>query len=447
MPARLDAVVKKSRVAYNSWSALSGIERGRKLLRVAEILRQRTDELALADSKDTNVCLSEVKEGNIPFAIDAFEFYGCLAQTAMTGTHMDLPHGGGGPNSFGYCRRESLGVCGAIGAWNYPTMIAAWKTAPALACGNTLVYKPSEFSPASAHLLGDILREAGVPEDVYQVVEGGGELGDALCRAPGIAKISFTGSVPTGKKVAAACAETLKHNTLELGGKSPFVIFEDADIDKAVDAAILANFCNTGQCCSNGSRVFVHADIIDEFEAALKKKIESDIVVGSPLDPATTMGPVIHRQHFDKVMAFIEASRADASCRFVTDQSTATYDSSSLIISPTVIHADSDEALVVREEVFGPVMAVLPFTSESEVIARANDTIYGLAAGVMTKDVSRAHRVAKQLDAGTLFVNNYNIYPMEMPFGPFKQSGYGKECGTQAIQSYTRIKSVFVDAE
>jgi betaine-aldehyde dehydrogenase len=339
-----------------------------------------------------------------------------------------------------------LGVCAGIGAWNYPIQIACWKSAPALACGNAMVFKPSELTPLTAMELAAVFTEAGLPDGVFNVVHGRGPVGAALARHPGIAKISLTGSVPTGKRVMAASADTLKAVTLELGGKSPLLVFEDADLDNAVSAALLANFYTQGEVCSNGTRVFVHRDLHDRFVDALRTRTEK-LRIGDPLDPATDVGALVSEAHLQKVLGYIDAgiaAGAHAVCGGRRATGTDVLDRG-WFVEPTIFTGCTDDMSIVREEIFGPVMSVLPFATEDEAVTRANATEFGLAAGVFTRDLARGHRVAAALEAGIVWVNTYNLTPIEVPFGGAKQSGIGRENGLAALEHYTQRKTVYVE--
>jgi betaine-aldehyde dehydrogenase len=357
----------------------------------------------------------------------------------LTGQHIPL-----GPQAFAYTRREPLGVCAGIGAWNYPLQIACWKSAPALACGNAMVFKPAELTPLTAPKLAEIYAEAGLPAGVFNVVQGHAETGRAMTRHPGIAKVSLTGEVGTGKAVMADAAGTLKQVTMELGGKSPLIVFEDAQLDNAVGGALLGNFYSQGEICSNGTRVFVQRSVLEPFLARLKARTER-MVVGDPLDPATHVGPLISRAHMEKVLGHVEAGLR-AGARLVTGGRRVEEGACGRgwYVAPTVFADCTDDMPIVREEIFGPVMTVLVFDGEEEVVARANATSFGLAAGVFTRDLARAHRVVAALEAGTCWINAYNVTPVEMPFGGYKQSGLGRENGHAAIEHYTQVKSVYV---
>ncbi|HEY0270210.1 MAG TPA: betaine-aldehyde dehydrogenase [Sphingomonas sp.] len=437
-PAELEAKIARAKAGQAIWAALMPVERGRVLRRTADLLRARNGELARLETRNTGKPIQETEAVDVLSGADALEYYAGVAAT-IAGQHLDL-----GAAAFGYTRREPLGIVAGIGAWNYPLQIACWKAAPALACGNAMLFKPAEQTPLTAAVLEDIFREAGLPEGVFQVVQGHGDLGRAMIEHRDIAKVSLTGSVPTGRAVMAAAAKGLKAVTLELGGKSPLIVFEDADIDNAVSGAMLANFYSSGQVCSNGTRVFVQRPILDRFLERLTERT-ARLRIGDPLDPATQIGPLVSAAQMDLVLGHIarakrEGVRLIAGGRRLTEGVLA----HGFFVEPTIFAAADDSAAIVRDEVFGPVMTVLAFDGEEEVIARANDSEFGLAAGVFTQDITRAHRVIARLDAGTCWINQYNVTPVEMPFGGVKSSGIGRENGLAAIEHYTRIKSVYV---
>ncbi|MCW6533446.1 betaine-aldehyde dehydrogenase [Sphingomonas lycopersici] len=437
----VDAAVVRAAAAQRQWARLTGTERGRILRRAVDLLRARNDELAQLETRDTGKPIQETSVVDVASGGDCIEYFAGVAAT-IAGEHIDL-----GPAAFGYTRREPLGVTAGIGAWNYPIQIACWKSAPALACGNAMIFKPAELTPLTAIELEKIYLEAGCPEGLFQVVQGFAETGRLLTRHPGIAKVSLTGEVGTGRKVMADAAATLKQVTLELGGKSPLIVFDDADLDNAVSGALLGNFYSAGEVCSNGTRVFVQRGVIDDFLARLKARTEK-MIVGDPLDPATQIGALINTAHMEKVLGYI-ARGVEEGAEVLTggERVTAGALGKGAFVAPTVFTACTDEMAIVREEIFGPVMTVLPFDGEDEVVARANATEFGLAAGVFTRDLTCAHRVIAALEAGTCWINAYNITPIELPFGGYKQSGLGRENGRAAIEHYTRLKSVYVAME
>ncbi|GAB4067210.1 betaine-aldehyde dehydrogenase [Ancylobacter sonchi] len=437
--AEVEAAVAAARKGQKHWAAMTGAERGRILKRVADILRSRNDELARLETLDTGKPIQETGVVDVLSGADCLDYYAGLAAT-LAGEHVDLGHA-----AFGYTRREPLGVVAGIGAWNYPLQIACWKAAPALACGNAMIFKPAELTPLTAVKLMEIMREAGLPEGVFQVVQGFAETGRLLTRHPDIAKVSLTGEVGTGKKVMADASVTLKQVTLELGGKSPLIVFDDADLDDAVSGALLANFYSAGEVCSNGTRVFVQEGVRAAFLEKLVARVEK-MVVGDPLDPATQVGALISPPHMEKVLSYIARGRASGA-RLLTGGYRVIEGGldRGCFVAPTVFDGCRDDMAIVREEIFGPVMAVLSFEDESEVVARANDTRFGLAAGVFTRDLARAHRVIARLEAGTCWINHYNVTPIELPFGGVKQSGLGRENGKAAVEHYTQLKSVYVN--
>ncbi len=432
-PAVIDQALAAAADAQHEWAARPPVERGRVLRRAADILRVRNHELSVLETLDTGKPLQETLVADAASGADALEYFAGFAATV---TGQTIPLG----RDMAYTLREALGVCVGIGAWNYPMQIACWKAAPALAFGNAMVFKPSEVTPLSALALAEILQEAGLPDGLFNVVQGMGEVGAQLVTDPRVAKVSLTGSVPTGRKVYASAAQGIKSATMELGGKSPLIIFDDADLDNAVGAAMLANFYSAGQICSNGTRVFVHRSIKTAFLDKLAARAGA-IVLGDPLDEATQMGPLVSDGQLSKVLGYIDQGKAEGArlvCGGARVGSTGCY------VQPTVFADVTDEMVIAREEIFGPVMTVLDFDDEADVIARANATEYGLAAGVFTRDIMRGHRVVSQLQAGTCWINAYNLTPVEMPFGGVKASGVGRENGHAALEHYTRIKSVYL---
>ncbi|MGB8327363.1 MAG: betaine-aldehyde dehydrogenase [Steroidobacteraceae bacterium] len=436
--AEVDAAVARATLAQRAWAALTGAERGRILRRAADLLRQQNDELAELETRDTGKPIQETRVVDVVSGADCFEYYAGLAAT-IAGEHLDL-----GPAAFGYTRREPLGVVAGIGAWNYPLQIACWKTAPALTCGNAMIFKPAELTPLSAQRLEATLLAAGAPEGVFQVVQGYAETGQLLTRHPGIRKISLTGEVSTGRAVMRDAAATLKQVTLELGGKSPIIVFADANLDNAVAGALLGNFYSAGEVCSNGTRVFVERRVLGDFIERLVARTRA-LRVGDPLDPATQVGSLISQGHLEKVLGYVKTGLAAGARLLVGGQRrTEGALAKGCFVEPAVFDRCHDDMRIVREEIFGPVLCVLAFDDEVEVLRRANATEFGLSAGVFTADLTRAHRVIAGLQAGTCWINHYNVTPVELPFGGVKQSGLGRENGRAAIEHYTQLKSVYV---
>jgi betaine-aldehyde dehydrogenase len=434
----VNAAVRAAKNGQVIWAAMSGAERAKILRRTAEILRARNDELAELESRDTGKPIQETRVVDVVSGADCLEYFASLAQS-LSGEHLDL-----GTRAFGYTRREPLGVVAGIGAWNHPLQIACWKAAPALACGNAMLFKPAELTPLTAVKLAEIFLDAGLPRGVFQVVQGFAATGRLLSRHPDIRKVSLTGEVGTGKAVMGDAAQTLKNVTLELRGKSPLIVFDDANLDNAVGGALLANFYSSGPVGSNATRVFVHSSIKEAFLERLVKRV-SRLRVGDPLDPATQVGALVSEQHLQKVLSYIERGRAEGA-RLVMGGNRVTTRALArgYFVAPTIFDNCRDDMAIVREAVYGPVMSILEFEDEREVIERANATEFGLAAGVFTNDLTRAHRVIAQLQAGTCWINHYNVTPVELPFGGVKMSGLGRENGRAAMEHYTQLKSVYV---
>jgi betaine-aldehyde dehydrogenase len=432
-PMLVDAALEAAVVAQKAWGALPGVERGRVLRRAADIIRERNAELSRLETLDTGKPIQETLVADATSAADALEYFGGLA-ASIAGEHISL----GG--DFAYTIREPLGVCVGIGAWNYPMQIAAWKSAPALACGNSMVFKPSDLTPLSALALAEIYREAGLPDGVFNVVQGAGAVGAALVSDPRVAKVSLTGSVPTGQKVYAAAAAGMRHVTMELGGKSPILIFDDANLEDAVSGAINGNFYSSGQICSNGTRVFVQEPMMERFLTRLAERV-ANARAGDPLDPETNFGPMVSEAQMNIVLGHIEAGKAEGA-RLVCGG--ARMDREGYFVAPTVFAGVTDDMSLARNEIFGPVMSVLSFETEEEAVRRANDTEFGLSGAVFTRDLTRAHRVVGALQAGSCWINQYNLTPVELPFGGSKMSGVGRENGRGAIDFFTQAKTVYV---
>lgn len=439
--ADVDRAVASAQKGQKIWAAMTAMERSRILRRAVDILRERNDELAALETLDTGKPLSETRFVDIVTGADVLEYYAGLIPM-LEGEQIPLRD-----TSFVYTRREPLGVVAGIGAWNYPIQIALWKSAPALAAGNAMIFKPSEVTPLTALKLAEIYTEAGVPNGVFNVLNGSGAVtGQALTEHPGIDKVSFTGGVASGKKVMAnAAGSTLKEVTMELGGKSPLIIFDDADLDLAADIAMMANFYSSGQVCTNGTRVFVPAALQQAFEAKIAERV-ARIKAGDVNDPETNFGPLVSFPHRDNVLRYIEAG-INEGARLLCGGKRLTggeFDQGAWV-APTVFTDCRDEMTIVREEIFGPVMSILTYQSEEEVVRRANATDYGLAAGVVTQDLNRAHRVIHQIEAGICWINTWGESAAEMPVGGYKHSGVGRENGLMTLQNYTQVKSVQVE--
>uniref|UniRef100_A0A665WMZ5 Aldehyde dehydrogenase family 9 member A1 n=1 Tax=Echeneis naucrates TaxID=173247 RepID=A0A665WMZ5_ECHNA len=428
----VDEAIKSAHAAYLKWSKMAGMERARVMLEAARIIRERKEKIAKLEVINNGKTITEALV-DIDIAWQCIEYYAGLAGT-LAGQHIQLPGG-----AFAYTRREPLGVCVGIGAWNYPFQIASWKSAPALACGNAMVFKPSPMTPVTAVILAEIYKEAGVPDGLFCVVQGGAETGTLLCHHPMVAKVSFTGSVPTGKKIMEMSSKGVKQVTLELGGKSPLIIFKDCELQNAVKGALMANFLTQGQVCCNGTRVYVQREIMPQFLEEVVKRTKA-ITLGDPLLDGTRMGALISKPQLEKVLGFVSQGVQIVTCYIMSPF----FHLHILCVTPGTDNCN-DDMTCVKEEIFGPVMSVMPFDTEEEVIKRANNTTFGLASGVFTRDISRAHRVAENLEAGTCFINNYNISPVEVPFGGYKMSGFGRENGQVTIEYYSQLKTVVVE--
>ena len=424
-----EQAVSAAPAAQKDWAARSGTERARVLRRAADVIRACNRELSVLETYDTGKALSETLYADAARGADALEYFWGFAGN-LTGEHIQLGE------DWVYKRSEALGICLGIGAWNYPTQIACWKAAPALACGNAMIFKPSENTPICALKIAEILSEAGLPDGVFNVVHEQGDVGAALLQDPRLNKVLLTGSVATGRKVYQSAAADLKQVTLELGGKSPLIICEDADLDNAVGGAILANFYSSGQICSNGTWVFVHKTIKEAFLDRLSARLER-AVIGDPLDETTNFGPLVSDRQMQIDQGFIAQGISEGARLVCGGQR---LERPGYYLAPTVFADVSDKMTIAREEIFGPVLSVLDFDDEGDVVARANNTEYGLSAGVFTCDISRAHRVIGKLQAGSCFINSYN----EAPFGGMKLSGIGRENSKNAIKHYSQLKSVYV---
>jgi betaine-aldehyde dehydrogenase len=438
LEAEVEAAIASAQAGFQEWSAMSGAERGRILIKSAHILRARNRELAELEVRDTGKPIQEAEVVDVASGADCLEYFAGVAGS-LRGEQIALN------NAFVYTRREPLGVCVGIGSWNYPIQIACWKAAPALACGNAMIFKTAEMTPTTPTKLAEIFTEAGVPDGVFNVLHGDARTGTLLTTDPRVAKVSLTGSINTGKKILAAAAATMKRTTMELSGKSALIVFADADLHQAVSAAMLGNFYTQGEVCTNCTRVYVHRDIHDRFVDLLIVRTRK-LKIGDPMRADTQVGALISRPHMERVLSYVDAGKAEGA-KLVYGGGRVDHGALAQgnYVEPTIFTGCTDTMKIVREEIFGPVMSVLTFSDEADVIKRANDTNFGLAAGVFTKDLARAHRVTNQLQAGICWINNYNITPIEMPFGGMKDSGLGHENGQAAIEHYTQLKSVYVE--
>jgi aldehyde dehydrogenase (NAD+) len=435
--ADVDLAVAAARRAFESgpWSKMSARERGRVLLRIADLIMKHRDELAQLESLDNGKPIGETSAVDIPQAAEVFAYYGGWADKVYGQT---IPTGG---DFFTYTLREPHGVCGQIIPWNFPLLMASWKLAPALACGNTTVLKPAEQTPLTALRLGEILLEADLPPGVVNIITGfGPTAGAAIAEHRDVDKVAFTGSTEVGRIIQRAAAGNLKSCSLELGGKSPNIVFADADLGAAVKGAMTGIFFNQGEVCCAGSRLFVEESAHDEFVSRLAEHARG-IKVGDPLDPSTQMGAQVSEEQFTKILGYIE-SGTRGGANLVTGGKRA-HDKG-YFLQPTIFTGVKADMQIAREEIFGPVVSTLTFKDFDEVIAAGNDTNYGLAAAVWTRDIAKAHRAAKALRAGTVWVNTYNAFDAGMPFGGYKESGIGRELGSQALDLYTQTKAVWV---
>lgn len=451
---QLELAVKSAATAFPAWSATVPLERARILLKAAAILRERNDALAKTETLDTGKAWSETSAVDIVTGADVLEYYAhYVASGGLDGKTTILRPGPSGASI--HTSFDAVGVCAGIGAWNYPIQIALWKSAACLAAGNCMVYKPSEVTPLHANALARIYVEAGLPKGVFNVVYGAGDVGAKLVAHPGIAKVSFTGQVATGAKVASAAVREMKAVTMELGGKSPLVILPDADVDEAADIAMMANFFSTGQVCTNGTRVFVPDTLLEKVETAIAERCRDGIRMGMPMDDTTNFGPVVSKAHQAKVKEYIAIGKETDRARVLYDgsrEAQATAPSAGGFWVPPVVFTDcTDDMRIVRDEIFGPVMAILPYSTSGApdewleaLIARANDTPMGLAAGVCATDVGKAQYVIRRLHAGITWINTWGESPAEMPVGGWKMSGLGVENGHEGIMAYTRTKSTLL---
>ncbi|NOS99985.1 MAG: aldehyde dehydrogenase family protein [Phycisphaerales bacterium] len=438
----VDAAVKAARAALECgpWSKMSARDRGKLLFKLAELVERNADELASLEVLNNGKPIGEVKGADIPLVVETFRYFGGWADK-ITGDTIPVDRSMG--DFFCYTKREPVGVCGQIIPWNFPMLMAAWKWGPALACGNTVILKPAEQTPLTALRLGELAMEAGFPPGVINIVNGFGETaGDALVKHPGVDKIAFTGEYKTAQIIMRNAADTLKRLTFELGGKSPSVIFADADMDLAVRGSMAGIFFNQGEVCCAGSRVFVEESVHDEFVGKFKVAAEKRRL-GDPYDVKTHQGAQVSKEQFDKVLKYIDIGKNEDKATCVTGGER--FGDKGWFIKPTIFTGVRNDMRIAQEEIFGPVAAVLKFKDLHDVVKQANTTIYGLAAAVWTRDITKAFAVADGVRAGTVWVNCYNTFDPAAPFGGYKFSGQGRENGKDALSAYSEVKTVWVN--
>ncbi|MGH9370021.1 MAG: aldehyde dehydrogenase family protein [Vicinamibacterales bacterium] len=438
--ADVDSAVVAARAALDGpWGRMSARDRGRLVRKLADRLVERADDVARLETLHNGKPITESRHIEIPLAAECFDYFAGWSDKVMGET---IPVKG---NHLTYTLREPVGVVAAIVPWNFPLVLAAWKVAPALACGNTVILKPASQTPLTALALGEIAVEIGLPPGVLNVITGAGStVGQAMVKHPGIDKIAFTGDTSTGKAIMKSAADTLKKITLELGGKSPNIVLADADMDAAIRGATVGIFYGKGEVCAAGSRLLVDRSITDEFIDKLAVRVKK-MVAGDPMDPKTRFGALSSRKQLDSVLQYIESGKSEGATLVAGGARTDIGTGKGYFVQPTVFADVKPEMRISREEIFGPVLAAIDFADLDEAIAKANDTPYGLAAGVWTRDIRKAHYVAKKLQAGTVWVNTYNVYDTAAPFGGYKQSGFGREMSVHALEHYTQIKTVWVD--
>jgi aldehyde dehydrogenase (NAD+) len=438
--ADIDLAVKAARKAFDagSWRKTDARDRGRLMYKLADLIEKHIDELAELETLDNGKPLNEARTADLPLVIDCFRYYAGWADKIHGQT---IPVRG---NFFSYTKREPVGVAGQIIPWNFPMLMVAWKWGPALAAGCTVVLKPAEQTPLSALRLGELALEAGYPAGVINIVPGFGETaGDALVKHKGVDKIAFTGEGKTAELIMRNAADSLKRITFELGGKSPNIVFADANLDAALDGAILGLYLNQGQCCCAGSRLFVQDTVYEQFVEKLGARVAAR-KLGDPFDSTTEMGPQVDKAQFDKILSYIEKGKQQGA-RLVTGGER--FGTKGFFIKPTVFADVKDDMAIACDEIFGPVLSVIKFKDIEEVIQRANTTDYGLAAAVWTRDIGKAHAIADRVRAGTVWVNCYDVFDAAAPFGGFKRSGIGRELGEKGLENYTESKTVTISLD
>ena len=438
----INRAVKAARKAFEDgpWSKITSSERGRLIWKLGDLLEQHLEEFAQLESLDNGKPLAVARVADIPLAVDLLRYMAGWA-TKIEGNTIPISAGGGKAKFLAYTLREPIGVVGQIIPWNFPLLMAAWKLGPALATGCTVVLKPAEQTPLSALFLAELVAEAGIPDGVVNVVPGYGETaGAALAAHPDVDKVAFTGSTEVGKLILQAAAGNLKKVSLELGGKSPNVVFDDADLQSTIPGAANAIFFNHGQCCCAGSRLYVEQAIFDDVVSGVAERAKN-IKLGHGFHPDTTMGPLVSEEQMNRVCSYLDAGLNEGAEAVVGGKR---CEGLGYFVEPTVMVKTNSEMKVVKEEIFGPVVCAMPFKDPDKLVAEANQSEYGLAAAVWTRDLSKAHRIAEKLRAGTVWINCYNVFDAAMPFGGYKQSGWGREMGHEVLEQYTEVKAVCV---
>ena len=438
----VDRAVKAAREAFEksgkgAWRSMSASDRGKVLWRIADLIEKNIDELAELETLDNGKPVFESRYVDFPMIVDVFRYYAGWA-TKIHGETVNTFE-----NAFTYTLREPVGVVGAIVAWNFPMLLASWKLGPALACGNTVVLKPAEQTPLTALRFGELAMEAGLPAGVLNIVTGGPETGKALVKHPGVDKIAFTGSTAVGKEIMRSGADTLKRVTLELGGKSPNIVFADSDMDSAVKGAINGIFYGKGEVCNAGSRLFVERKVHDYFVEKLVERTKR-LQPGDPLDPKTRLGAIVSQEQMKTVLGYIEAGKSEGAQLIAGGKRVSVDGGNGFFLEPTIFGGVKNEMKIAQEEIFGPVLSILDFDDVEQVAAQANQTPYGLAAAIWTNDIKKAHALSRRLRAGMVWINTYGLMDASMPFGGYKSSGFGRDLGEAALDAYTETKSVWM---